>query len=418
MNEISRFLIVDDVESNILFFQVLLQGLGKTMVSTTTSGEEALNIVENEKIQFLITAWEMRGMPGTILVQRLRSNRKRIYMPCLIYSKRMSSDDVSLTKELGFASVLGMPFDKMKAAELISTMIKNEEELSPLEIKVRKIEGFVAENKPAEALKLVDASVTKKSPLRPRVKTALGEIWILVKQYKKCELILTECLQEAPDHSPAKYVLARLYSLTGRHAEAIKLLEETAKSSPKNLRTMLNLGSAYVDADKHDQAKAVFKKVEATDPENGELKDEQGKLAFKEGDIPLAAQLLAQTQNGDIIARDFNNLAIAQTAAGQFSQAIETYQNAIKLLADKAKVHLLLYNLGLAHRKAGDAVQSFKCLAESYVLEPTFEKAYAGLARIVQEYKEAGKKPDLELVKKVKAARLTLQPKVPEQKAS
>ncbi len=408
MSEVSRFLVVDDTESNSLFFQVLLQNLGKTEIFAVTTGEEALEVVEREKIQFVITAWEMHGMAGTILVQKIRSNRKRIYLPCLIYSKRMSNDDVQLTKELGFASVLGMPFDKKTATELVKNMIKEEEELSPLEIKVRKIEGFVAENKPAEALKLIDPSVTKKSPLRPRVKTALGEIWILVKQYKKCEMILTECLAEAPEHAPAKYLLARLYSLTGRHAEAIKILEDASKNSPKNLRTMLNLGNVYAGADQHDKAKQIFNKVEEVDAENSDLNDERGKLAFKEGDIPLAAQLLAQTQNGDLIAREFNNMAIAHTAAGNFDVAIETYQNAIRLLADRAKVHLLLYNLGLAYRKGGQLENSFEKLAESYILDPSFEKAYAGIARLVQEFKEMGKKPNVDLVRRVKAARSTL----------
>jgi len=265
-------------------------------------------------------------------------------------------------------------------------------------------------------LKLIDASVTKKSPLRPRVKTALGEIWILVKQHKKCEMILTECLAEAPEYAPAKYVLARLYSMTGRHAEAIKLLEEASKTSPKNLRTLLNLGSALVGADRHTDANAIFDKVEEIDVDNSDLKDERAKVAFKEGDMPLAAQLLAQTQNGDAMAREFNNFAIAHTAAGEFAKAIETYKNAIQLLADKTKVHLLVYNLGLAYRKSGKLEESFQALAESYISEPVFEKAYAALAKLAQEYKGLGKKLDSELMKKIKAARLSNPPKESEAK--
>ncbi|MEZ4742759.1 MAG: tetratricopeptide repeat protein [Bdellovibrionota bacterium] len=405
MAEVSRFLIVDDSEANILFFQVALQQLGKTDVFTATDGNEALTIFDRERIQFLITAWELREISGTVLVQKLRSDRRKMYTPCLIYSKRMSEDDIKLTKELGLDNVLGMPFDKASATEMISKMIEAEENLSSLEIKVRKIEGFISENMPAEALKLVDPSVTKKSPLRPRVKTALGEIWIMVGQHKKAEVILNEALKDHPDYLPAKYMLARLFSLIDRHQDAISLLEEASNQSPHNIKTLLSLGSAYVDANDHNKAREIFQKVEDIDDNNQNLKDEQGKLAFKEGDIPLAAQLLAETQNGDFLARQFNNMAIAQTVAGNYPKAIETYSNALRILSDKAKVHLLTFNMGLAYRKSGDLENGFLNLCKSYLLEPSFEKAYNSLAKVAKEIKEKGGKPDHQLVQKVKATR-------------
>ena len=43
-------------------------------------------------------------------------------------------------------------------------------------------------------------------------------------------------------------------------------------------------------------------RLEQIDFDGSDLKDERGKLAFKEGDIPLAAQLLAGTQKGDQLA--------------------------------------------------------------------------------------------------------------------
>src|SRR5262249_2572326 len=148
--------------------------------------------------------------------------------------------------------------------------------------------------------------------------------------------------------------------------------------------------SVYVDAERHDDAKKTFASVSTIDPDSPPLKDEQAKLAFKEGDLPLAAKLLAETQNGDAIARHFNNLAIALTHQQKFEKAIETYENAIKLLSDKAKLHALHYNLGLALAKKGDLARSFTQLAESYKGDPSFEKAYAALARVSKQMAEKG----------------------------
>jgi tetratricopeptide (TPR) repeat protein len=404
MANVDRYLILDEVEANILFFQVLLEELGKSHIHTATNGSEAEQIVSRENIQFVITAWEMDVMPGTVFIQRVR-RAKRKNLPCLIFSKKMNEQEIRLTKELGIKNILGMPFQREDAKQLILSMIEDEEKVSTFEKKIRKIESLIQENRPAEALKLVDASVTKKSPERPRVKTAVANIWLLIQQYKKSENSILEALTENPDYAPAKHLLARLYSITNRKDEAIKVLEEMAEKSPKNISTLLSLGSAYVNADQHDKAKGVFAKVEAIDADNKDLKDEQGLLAFKEGNFDLAAKFLAETDNGDELARHFNNLAIAYTTTSDFTRAIATYRTAIKLLSDKAKLHLLHYNLGLALRKDKQLEASFEELCKSYIIDPSYEKAYAGLARVAKEMKQQGVNLDIELVASVKEAR-------------
>ena len=111
---------------------------------------------------------------------------------------------------------------------------------------------------------------------------------------------------------------------------------------------------------------------------------------MKEGNIGLAAQLLSETQNGDEIARFYNSMGISMVAKGDFDSGIETYQSAIKILSSKTKLHLLFFNLALAYRKKGDTKNEAAYFCESYVTEPSFEKAYASIARVVQEAKSKG----------------------------
>ncbi|MCX6110005.1 MAG: hypothetical protein NTZ90_10435, partial [Proteobacteria bacterium] len=149
------------------------------------------------------------------------------------------------------------------------------------------------------------------------------------------------------------------------------------------------------------------------DPVFSPLKDEQGKLAFKEGDLSLAAQLLAETQNGDGLARHFNNMAIGLTHRQSFEQAIATYENAIKLLNNKAKTHALRYNLGLALAKKGELLRAFTELVASYKGDPSFDKAYAALARVSKQMTEQGIAFDKNLVREVNQLRAQQKPPVP-----
>lgn len=400
---IERFLIVDEVEANALFFNVVLTELGRKNITTASNGEVALAAASKHNVQFVIAAWEMNTMSGTVLVQRLKSERKK-YMPYLLYSKRMSEQDLQLTRELGLPNMLSLPLDRAKARDEIKALIEREENLPREEVTLRKIDAYIADNKPNEALQLIDAKI-KKAPYAVRTHVALGQIWMMVNQLVKAEESLQAALTDDAGHFEAASILANLYSRTGRHDQAIAQLQAMTQKSPKNLTTLLNLGSAYVEADRPDEAKKTFAMVSTIDPDFPPLKDEQGKLAFKQGDLPLAAQLLAETQNGDGLARHFNNMAIGLTHQQQFDKAITTYESAIKILVNKAKVHALHYNLGLALAKKGELARSFNALASSYRGDPTFEKAYAALARISKQMQEQGLAYDKALAREINQLR-------------
>lgn len=407
---IERIIIVDENDANVLFFEVVLKDLGYKNVKHGRGGNDAMAIMKEQHPQFVIVAWEMAAMAGTIFVQKAREELRKPHLPYLIYSKRIGEQDLKLVRELGFANVLTMPLDKEKAKAEITRIISLENGLSKEEIKLRKIESMLAEGKPTEALKLVDGTMRKKGPFFVRSQVAVGQIWLQIGQLPKAEEALKLALEEDNTNVDALNAMATVHSKSGRHQEAIKTLEQMSANSPKNMNILLNLGSAFVDADRHDDAKAVFGKVSALDPDQPRVKDEMAKVAFKEGDMPLAAKLLAETKNGDSMARYFNNLAIAMTHKNDYDKAIDTYEKAIQLLGNAAKLSALRYNLGLALAKKGDLQRSFNELVVSYKGDPQFEKAYAALVRVSKQMLDRGLKYDQQLVREVNALRKTQKP--------
>jgi two-component system chemotaxis response regulator CheY len=408
---IERIMIVDEVEANMLFFNVVLTALGYKNVVTAANGEIALREAKKQNIQLVISAWEMSIMPGTTMIQRMKSDRRK-YVPYLLYSKRMTEQDIALTRDLGLGDILTMPLDRAKATTAIEALIERENTLPKEEVLLRKIEVYLAEGKPNDALQLVDAKL-KLPPYSMRCNCLLGQIWTITGQLAKAEECLKAALAEDPNHFESASALANVYSRTGRHELAIGQLQSMSQKSPKNISVMVNLGSAYVEADRPEDAKKTFAAVGSIDPDFAPLKDEQGKLAFKEGDLSLAAQLLAETQNGDGLARHFNNMAIALTHRQSFEQAIATYENAIKLLNNKAKTHALRYNLGLALAKKGELLRAFTELVASYKGDPSFDKAYAALARVSKQMTEQGIAFDKNLVREVNQLRAQQKPPVP-----
>jgi predicted Zn-dependent protease len=402
---IDRFLVLDDSTGNTLFFEMLLKELGYSNITISPTGDDALIQADKNHIQFFIVAWELKGMPGTIFVQKARAKKKRRFVPCIIYSKRMAADDVKLTKDLGFTNILSLPFDRQQIKDMITSIVKYESNLDSRENQLRKIEMYVWDGSPGEAYKLFTDDLFSPGPFQTRALLAATEVFMGLAKIDKAEKCVNDALRNTPDSNRAMQLKARILSRKGQHDDAIGILEKLVQGSPKNISNKINLGSAYIEADRHDDARRVFKGIMDEDPGNQECKDQMATLAFKEGDFSLAEQLIAETENGNELARAFNNLAISQVAKGDFDKGIVTYNNAMRMLADKARLYLLQYNLGLAYRKKGALEKSLTELAHSYTSEPSFEKAYVAIARVVQELKAKGVKPEPKLIRDVKQAR-------------
>jgi len=400
-----RFLILDDNAKNVLFFEMVLKDLGYHNTINSPTGDDALYQADVNPVQFFIVAWELKGMPGTIFIQKMRSRKKRKFVPCIIFSKRMTEEDIALTKELGFDDILGMPFDRSRARDMIGAKIEYEKNLDPKEHLLRKIETLMLDGSYREAFRLVDPPLLKSSAFQSRAQLDYAEINMELGDETKAEKLIEEVLAREPAHNRAIQIKAKLLSRRGKHDEAIEMLRKLTVSSPRNLSHKVSLGKAFIQADRHDEAREVLSEVQTMDATNQDCLDQLGTMAFKEGDFSLAQQLISQTENGNELARTFNNLGISHVSHNEFEEAIHTYHQAMHLLGDKAKLYLLQYNLGLALRKKGNLVESFEALATAYLSEPAFEKAYIALAKTYQEMKKSGVKPSADLVHKVKELR-------------
>src|SRR5690606_21881173 len=131
--------------------------------------------------------------------------------------------------------------------------------------------------------------------------------------------------QRDEEYVHALYLEAKILSVEGKHEESIKVLQNMVQLTPQNLSTLLNLGSAYIDADKIEEAKETLEQVSLLDPDSQKVKEELGKVAFKEGDLSRAKQLLARTGQGIHLAKFFNEIAIRFVNNKAIDKGIKVY---------------------------------------------------------------------------------------------
>jgi len=401
VREIKRFLVLDEDPENTTFFKVLLMEHQIPGVTMCNSAAEALEIVEAKRIQFIIVAREMNEMPGTVFIQKVHTKRQFRQVPCLLFSKQMSEQDIRLAKELG-VNVFAKPFNKQEIWDIINTMRLKEESVDAIELKLRDVEALIEEKQYKVALHtLKDAAGP--GPAFARAHTLLGEVHFKLADMPKSEKALDAALTEKQNYAPAMQLIAKVYSKTERHEKAITMLVQMVDASPNNITSLLSLGSAYNEADQLDKAKETLKRVKRLDPNDKQADEELGKIAFKEGDMSLAQQLLAETENAEEMGRFFNNLAIGMVNKDKFAEGIRTYDAAINILKAKNpdKIHLLVYNMGLAFKKSGDLKSAFEILSNCFLENPDFRKTYESLVRVIREMEKKKMPIDKAVIERV-----------------
>jgi tetratricopeptide (TPR) repeat protein len=402
---VSRILIVDNRAKETSFFTELLTDMGIKSVFRSDNSIDALETLPKKKIQMAVVSLDILPTPGTVFIQQLRNMPEFKYLPLCVYSEKVSDDDIFLMQELGFDNILRPPFDREKVEGILKNILESEESLSKTEKALRKVERLIEEDTISAAIQLLTPDVVNDKEHFLRANTLAGTVYLLIDKVDRAKEFHAKVKNEDEDYSPGRHLESKILSAEGKHDEAIAILKDMVDISPKNLGTLLNLGSVFIDADKLDEAKETLDQVSELDQDNEQLKSESGKVAFKEGDMVRAKSLLSKTGQGLRLAKFFNEVAIQFVNSGDFKQGLETYDNARNLMEQSPILYKLTYNMGLAYEKSKDLEMAFKKFVEAYLQEPSFESPYKHIAKIYKERETSGVSIDPADVAKVKEAR-------------
>jgi tetratricopeptide (TPR) repeat protein len=398
--KVLNFMVVDSNTNNALFWEMAIKGeWTDAKVAVCQQGYDAIDQAKATKFDFFVASWDLQPMSGMVLMQNLKEMHRYKHAPYLLFSEVLGEDDLSLANDFGITNYIIKPFEKDKVLEKLRGMIAAEANLDATQRSLRKIEDWIQEGKVNEALKLVTPLLDKKGVHLLRAYTLNGDLWSRTEKSDKAESSYKSALKIDENYAPALTGLGKLYVRLKRFDEGLPLLEKLHDVSPRNLMRMVNLGGAYLESGDEGKAEAMYRKVQALDDTNVESQSGLGKIEFGKGNFDNAARLFRESGKGEELASYFNTMAISRVSKGAFDEGVQVYRNAMKVLPDRSKFHLLEFNIGLALRKGkkmGEAVNAF---ARSLKESPAYEKARVALVASMDEARRANLAFDEKLAK-------------------
>ena len=174
--------------------------------------------------------------------------------------------------------------------------------------------------------------------------------------------------------------LGLLATQQGDTAAAIPLFERALKANPGHFISMVNLGNAYRQQKRWDDARVALSRALATQPGDAEANYSLGMVYAQIGDT---AQALEHLQKA-LLARPsypeaLNNLGVLYLRTERRNQAVATFEECIRVAPTFEQSYI---NLGRVYALEGDAGKARTVLQELIRVHPDSVQAQSALAAL------------------------------------
>lgn len=110
MSKDLRFLVVDDYSTMRRIVKNLLHDLGYPNVAEADDGKTALPMLHTGGYDFVVTDWNMPGMPGLDLLKAIRADDKLKAMPVLMVTAEAKREQIVEAAQAGVSGYVIKPF--------------------------------------------------------------------------------------------------------------------------------------------------------------------------------------------------------------------------------------------------------------------------------------------------------------------
>jgi two-component system chemotaxis response regulator CheY len=115
-----RILVVDDFATMRRIISNVLRQLGFENLVEAEDGTRALQILESEKIDFVVTDWNMPEMSGLDLLKAIRAKSDKNDLPVLMVTAEALQENIIAAARAGVNNYIVKPFDANTLAEKIN----------------------------------------------------------------------------------------------------------------------------------------------------------------------------------------------------------------------------------------------------------------------------------------------------------
>lgn len=122
-----RFLVVDDFSTIRKIMTECLNEIGYDNIVEAEDGEQAWEVLSQEKIDFIISDWYMPRMSGVELLRKVRLDDTLKDLPFLMVTTEGSQDNVIEAVQMGVDNYINKPFKTKTIRKKINKILEQKQ---------------------------------------------------------------------------------------------------------------------------------------------------------------------------------------------------------------------------------------------------------------------------------------------------
>ena len=204
--------------------------------------------------------------------------------------------------------------------------------------------------------------------------------------YSAAEMICLKILSIDRNHFNSRSLMATISAINKNYKQAKDFLHQALEIEPKNLGTIMNLGTAYKELGEFDESIKFYNKVLEIDPNHVNANYNIAVVFYKLGKATEAKKYLEKTvsiQSNYALA--YYTLANVYSELREYNKAISSYKKAIEINPKSAPAY---NNLGLLFRQLNDSKNAIISYEKAIEIKPNHSGAYHNLALTLKEQGE------------------------------
>jgi len=119
-----KILVVDDFATMRRIIKNLLRDIGFSNITEADDGSSALPLLQNGDFDFLVTDWNMPGMPGIELLKAVRASPKLAKLPVLMVTAESKREQIIAAAQAGVNGYIVKPFNAVTLKEKLDKIFE------------------------------------------------------------------------------------------------------------------------------------------------------------------------------------------------------------------------------------------------------------------------------------------------------
>lgn len=372
-----KIMVLSADQENLTTVLKCLEKLQFKKVQTMDNGVEALKSISENPVDFLICDQNVKFIKGWVLLKEIKISEKIPNLPVILFGKGDAPEGEEVLKQYGVLKYQKFPMSVSNLDFAIHSTLSLFKTSGTVENKYSKAKtALIQKDESAVELYSELRGLTKNS-----TRSSLGLAHALVNnnEVEKAQDVIKEVVASG-DTSPTSLMLGVKVELENKHYDEAKKIADRLLADQNNIFYYSRCVKLFMDFEQMDYAKKLCTTAIEKQFQLPDFHVNLAKCCYGEENFAETLKVLDNAQKIFGGSHDLLNMrGICLKRTGDFNEAIEAYEEALRLEPMNAKVY---FNIAICYLEMSRIDDAVKQLEACLKIAPNFNRARDKLSEL------------------------------------